>query len=99
AHRELHSFPTRTLFRSRGGGLHAPLAAKAPATPRRPAPFAAQDPHRCTQTTEGVVNVHRRCGAARCGRGASTDARGADSSRIVRSEEHTSELQSRENLV
>src|SRR5436309_5661440 len=78
-------FPYTTLFRSRHGTRRPvrPSCAERPPTEGQPPPMGP-----------GPSGAYRRAADGR--RGA---APGARSTASVRSEEHTSELQSRENLV
>src|SRR5690606_41833253 len=78
-------FPCTTLFRSPvPAGVHALPAGLGPARHRQCAPAAATGQSATVQSLHGPVATGLGVGAAAV---------------TVRSEEHTSELQSRENLV
>src|SRR5690606_41765302 len=87
AHRDLHSFPTRRSSDLRGGGKAAVAPGAAIPGGRSP----ARDPGPPAGTPS------QDTGPRRAGMGVALVARRG--SGRFRSEEHTSELQSRENLV
>src|SRR5690606_39786685 len=85
-------FPYTTLFRSPALRLSPAPDERAVVSPRLPAHGAGG--------TAGDRRRHRQClQRAHRGRGLRAFARGTACHRPARSEEHTSELQSRENLV
>src|SRR5690606_40365968 len=91
AHPDLHAFPTRTLFRSvQVGAFRNPRGAQDLAARLRSAGFEPR-----IITVEGNTLLRVRVGYFPDGNAARAHARRLRE----RSEEHTSELQSRENLV
>src|SRR5690606_41459590 len=86
-HRDLHSFPTRRLFRSSKNALTASPSCSRPScrwtTGAKSSPILSS----LMRSAIGSSTQHSRC---------ASPARAIAASR---SEEHTSELQSRENLV
>src|SRR5690606_41632046 len=91
-------FPYTTLFRSRRWTPTAASASWAPAWPgrnRRPDPASATPLHR-PRRTDTLHPAGRACAAILL---ESSLVQQPDHQRTPRSEEHTSELQSRENLV
>src|SRR5690606_40850233 len=94
-HRYLHSFPTRRSSDLAGNVL----SALAPSIEWLiVARFLTGLPHGC-YFGAGVVAGAHLVGKSKTGRAVSLILLGLTVANIIRSEEHTSELQSRENLV